>query len=150
MFTRTFKVRLLVRKRTRRGGDYHGWVCINLQQNFSVVRGTECTTSSSTRASFSDLGIPFISWLLSFFFDGLYPAKHIEAAVKEAFRDNRILDNLYATLIETRVAFLVATIRELLCYLFTNYNGVGARDDNWGHRLIRPKDDYSNVRLWEM
>jgi hypothetical protein len=77
-----------------------------------------------------DLGIPFISWLLSFFFNRLYPAKHIKAAIKETFGDNQILDNLYVTSIGARVAFLMATIREPSCYLFTNYNGVGAWDND--------------------
>jgi hypothetical protein len=88
-----------------------------------------------------DLGIPFISWIyklwifklwISFIFDGLYPAAHIEAALKEAFGDRRILDYSYATSIGARVGLLVATVRESSCCIFTNYNGVGIRDKDQG------------------
>ncbi|KAF8856244.1 FabD/lysophospholipase-like protein [Acephala macrosclerotiorum] len=120
-----------------------GWTVEESLQNFERLAKVAFT-------GWRDLGIPFISWLLSFFYDGLYPAAHIEAAVKEAFGDKRILDNSYATSIGARVAFLVATVREPSCYLFTNYNGVGARDDDQGRRLIRPEDGYGNVRLWEI
>jgi hypothetical protein len=61
--------------------------------------------------------------------DRLYPAVHIEAAIKEAFEDHRILDNSYATSIGARVTFLVATVCKLSCYIFTNYNGVETRED---------------------
>jgi len=122
---------------------FKGWTVEESLQNFERLAKLAFT-------GWRDLGIPFISWLLSFLFDGRYPAEHIEAAVKEAFGDHRILDNSYATSIGARVALLVATVREPSCYLFTNYNGVGARDDDQGNRLIRPEDGYGNVRLWEM
>jgi hypothetical protein len=117
-----------------------GWTAEESLQNFKRLANLVFT-------GWRDLRIPFISWLLSFFFDGLYPVAYIEAAIKEAFGDHRILDNLYATLIGARVAFLVATIRELSCYMFINYNRVRARDNDQGHRLIQLKDSYGNVRL---
>jgi hypothetical protein len=53
VFTRTFKVRLLVRKRTRKGGDYHGWVCQSAANCLGGEReGRNAQQSSSIRASF--------------------------------------------------------------------------------------------------
>jgi hypothetical protein len=48
------------------------------------------------------LGFLNNGWDVSILFDGLYPLAHIEAAIKEAFGDKRILDNLYVTLIGAR------------------------------------------------
>ena len=120
-----------------------GWTVDESLQNFERLAKLAFT-------GWNDLGIPFLSWLLSILFDGLYPAAHIEAAVKEAFGDKRILDNSYATSIGARVAFLVATVREPSCCMFTNYNGVGIRDEDQEYRIIRPDDGYGNVPLWEM
>lgn len=84
------------------------------------------------------LGIPFFSRiqevLLSYFADGLYPAKNIEAALKEVFGAGRsILDSSYATSAGTRIGLPVATIQEKpSCRIFTNYNGVGERDQDQG------------------
>ena len=84
------------------------------------------------------LGIPFFSRiqevLLSYFADGLYPAKNIEAALKEVFGVERsILDSSYATSTGTKIGLPVATIQEKpSCRIFTNYNGIGVRDQDQG------------------
>ena len=116
------------------------------------------------------LRIPIISGIvefcISYICDGLYPAAHIEAALKEAFKNRRILDYSYATSIGTRVGLLVATIRDPLICVFTNYNGVGTRDPGQGehfqillrlvnlmnkaYHVVQPSDEYGNVSLWEM
>lgn len=76
------------------------------------------------------LDIPLLSrvqeFVVSYLFDGIYPAKNIESALKEVFGiDNSILDCSHATSIGTRVGVPVATICEPSCCIFTNYNGVG-------------------------
>jgi hypothetical protein len=76
--------------------------------------------------------MPFISliftlWIL-FLFNGLYLAEHIKAALKEAFRDRRILDYLYITSIGARVGLLIAIVYKPSRRLFTNYNRVEVRD----------------------
>ncbi|KAI9767708.1 MAG: hypothetical protein M1839_004369 [Geoglossum umbratile] len=81
------------------------------------------------------LDIPLLSrvqeFVVSYLFDGIYPAKNIEAALKEVFGvDKSILDCSHATSIGTRVGVPVATIREPSCCIFTNYNGVGIRDQD--------------------
>jgi ABC-type dipeptide/oligopeptide/nickel transport system permease subunit len=81
------------------------------------------------------LHIPFISRIYklakSYLADGLYLAENIKAALKAVFgKDKSILDYLYATFISARVSLLVAIIRELLSCIFTNYNGVGTRDED--------------------
>jgi hypothetical protein len=83
------------------------------------------------------LHIPFISRIYelakSYLADGLYPAENIEAALKAVFgKDKSILDYSYATSIGARVGLPVATIREPLSCIFTNYNGVGTRDEDQG------------------
>ena len=83
------------------------------------------------------LNIPFLSriheLLKTYLADGLYPAENIEAALKEVFGvDRSILDCSHATSIGTRVGLPVATIREPLSCIFTNYNGVGSREQDQG------------------
>lgn len=81
------------------------------------------------------LDIPFLSRtyeiLKSYLADGIYPAENIEAALKEVFgTDRSILDSSHATSIGTRVGLPVATIRDPACCIFTNYNGVGSREED--------------------
>jgi hypothetical protein len=73
----------------------------------------------------------FTLWVL-FLFDGRYPVAHIEAALKKAFRDRRILDYSYTTFIGARVGLLVAIVYKPSRCLFTNYNRVGVRDKDQG------------------
>jgi hypothetical protein len=83
------------------------------------------------------LDIPFLSriheLLKAYFADGLYPAENIEAALQAVFgKDKSILDYSHATKIGARVGLPVATIREPSSCIFTNYNGVGTRDEDQG------------------
>lgn len=82
------------------------------------------------------LGVPFLSWivqlLVAYSCDGLYPASHIEAALKEAYGNGSILDSSYATSIGAKVGLTVATVGDPTLCMFTNYNGVGARDPGLG------------------
>jgi hypothetical protein len=90
------------------------------------------------------LKIPFVPFLSrvhklvkTYLADGLYPAEHIETALKEVFGiDRSILDFSHATSIGTRVGLPVATIREPSSCIFTNYNGVGSREQDQGKSLI--------------
>jgi hypothetical protein len=92
------------------------------------------------------LNIPILSriheLLASYLDDGLYPAKNIEAALKEVFgTDRSILDYSYATSTGTRVGLPVATIdSEPSRCIFTNYNGVGTRHPDQG-KLLRCHSD---------
>jgi hypothetical protein len=79
--------------------------------------------------------------LKSFRADSLYPAENIEAALKAVFgTDKSILDYSHATSIGTRVGLPVATVREPSCCIFTNYNGVGTREQDQGRpsKMITP------------
>jgi hypothetical protein len=82
--------------------------------------------------------IPFISrtyeLLASYFADGLYSAENIESTLKEVFgTDKSILDCSYATSTGTRIGLPVATVSNHPSYrIFTNYNGVRARDEDEG------------------
>ncbi|KAH8650337.1 acyl transferase/acyl hydrolase/lysophospholipase [Tricladium varicosporioides] len=101
------------------------------------------------------LNIPFLSrvhgLLKTFLADGLYPTENIEAALKEVFGiDRSILDSSHATTIGTRVGLPVATIREPSSCIFTNYNGVGSREQDQGYHVIQPEEGYGKVPLWEM
>lgn len=86
------------------------------------------------------LNIPVLSrvyeYLASYLADGLYPAENIEVALKKVFGiDKSILDHSHATAIGTKVGLPVATIRQPSCCIFTNYNGVGDRNQNQGKVL---------------
>lgn len=84
------------------------------------------------------LGIPYISHLqqlmVSYFTDGLYEANNIEAALKEVFgAQESILDYSHATSSGTGIGLPVATVEgKPFCRIFTNYNGVGVREQNKG------------------
>jgi hypothetical protein len=81
--------------------------------------------------------IPIIShiqkFLISYLADGVYPTENIESALKEVFGSERsILDYSYATSIGAKIGLPVTTIRDTLPCIFTNYNGVGNREQNCG------------------
>ncbi|KAI9767636.1 MAG: hypothetical protein M1840_005507 [Geoglossum simile] len=126
---------------------------------WSIDESTE-TFEKLTKLAFKRrkvLDIPFLSrvqeFVVSYLFDGIYPAKNIEAALKEVFgMDRSILDCSHATSLGTRVGVPVATIREPSCCIFTNYNGVGTRCQGQaeGHHVIQPEDGYGRVPLWEI
>ena len=104
--------------------------------------------------------------ILSYITDGLYPAKNIDGALKDWATDQNILDCSYATSTGTKIGLPVATVSKYPSYrFFTNYNGVGERDDDQGkskkqlldsskitpeNAVIKPKDEFGNVPLWEM
>jgi hypothetical protein len=117
--------------------------------------------------------IPFISrafeLIVSYFTDGLYSAQNIESVLKEVFGiDKSILDCSYATSTGTKIGLPVATVSSHPSYrIFTNYNGVGIRDEDQGelpicdlvqessnkpkdNAVVRPKDGCGRVPLWEM
>jgi hypothetical protein len=90
----------------------------------------------------SSLAIPLLSrayeLTASYLADGLYPAGAIESVLKEAFgADKNILDCSYATATGTKVGLPVATVSRYPSYrVFTNYNGVGKRDEDMGGHLL--------------
>jgi hypothetical protein len=104
--------------------------------------------------------------LISYFADGRYPVENLEAALQDAFGSKRsILDCSKATATGARVGFPVTTIHETSTCIFTNYNAVGTRPRKsgklnlWfgsefltgaGYHVLRPKDGFGRVPLWEM
>lgn len=97
-----------------------------------------------------EITLPRLQMLfVSYFADGLYLAKNIEAALIEAFGAGRsILDYSYATSTGTRIGLPVATVQARpSCHIFTNSNGVGAHEQN---QVVEAKDGHRNVPVWEM
>jgi len=111
----------------------------------------------------------FLEIVVSYFADGLYPSENIEAALKQVFGTSRsILDFSHATHTGTRVGLPVATTDDKpSCRIFTNYNGVGERNKDQGKHggiytiteqklnfvldyVMKPKDGFGSVLLWEM
>lgn len=89
--------------------------------------------------------------------DSLYPASHIEDALREAFGDKDILDGSYATREGIKIGLPVATVEEESVCLFTNYNGIGNREntESSGHttdyHAIGPDSVHGDdVKIWEM
>jgi len=75
-----------------------------------------------------------LEFVISYFTDGLYSPKNIEAALKQVFGDERsILDFSHATSTGTRIGLPVATVNGTPSRrIFTNYNGVGEREKSPG------------------
>jgi len=112
------------------------------------------------------LVLQVLEFLVSYFADGLYPSENIEATLKQAFGVARgILDASQATRTGTRVGLPVATVDDKpSCKIFTNYNGVGERNEGNGKsalkttnkgltcrdHVIKPRDDLGKVLLWEV
>ncbi|PVH90608.1 FabD/lysophospholipase-like protein [Periconia macrospinosa] len=99
--------------------------------------------------------IPLISRMveivLSYFTDGLYPAGNVDTVLKDWVTNKSILDCSYATSTGTKIGLPVATVSNHPSYrFFTNYNGVGERDGDQEHAIIKPKDGFGNVPLWEI
>ena len=142
------------------------------QKGWSIERSLDVfeKLAKTTFRRQKGLGIPLLSrlreLLKSYFTDGLYAAGNIEAALKEVFGKESILDNSYATSTGTRIGLPVATVHERpSCRIFTNYNGVGTRERNQGEsaegspaeatnkptdQVIKPKDGLGRVPVWEM
>lgn len=81
--------------------------------------------------------IPLISRIveimLSYFTDGLYPARNVDTVLKDWVTNKSILDCSYATSTGTKIGLPVATVSNHPSYrFFTNYNGVGKRDGDQG------------------
>jgi hypothetical protein len=72
--------------------------------------------------------------IVSYFADGLYPPEHIEAALKEAFGNERAISDVsHATASGTIVGLPAATVsKRPRSRIFTNYNGIGDREEALG------------------
>jgi hypothetical protein len=71
----------------------------------------------------------FRAILISLFTDGIYPARNLEAALQEVFgSDKSILDCSSATAMGTKIGIVASTMKPEP-FLFTNYNGLGDRED---------------------
>jgi hypothetical protein len=76
---------------------------------------------------------PILDFCISFIADGRYPVANLEAALQEAFGNDRsIIDCSNATATGTRFGLPVTTIRDTSTCVFTNYNGVGTRPQGCG------------------
>jgi hypothetical protein len=85
--------------------------------------------------------------LASLFTDGIYPARNLEAALKKVMgEDDNILDCSPATAMGIRVAVVASTLKPEP-FLFTNYNGLGNRDDK---KVAKYGILRGNARVWEM
>lgn len=97
---------------------------------------------------------PCIRWLWqirvilrSLFTDGMYPANALEGILQEVFGSKKgILDYSHATTAATKIGITVSSMKPEP-FLFTNYNGVGDRQDEkykkYGVLL-------GNALVWEM
>ena len=80
--------------------------------------------------------------------DGLYSSANIESALQEVFGDKSIMDSSYATQTGTKIGVPVATVSNHPSYrIFTNYNGVGVRDEDQGKLNLDPGKSYLLIEL---
>ncbi|KAH8753260.1 hypothetical protein F5883DRAFT_432473, partial [Diaporthe sp. PMI_573] len=112
----------------------------------------------------------FLDVIVSYFADGLYPPEHIEAALKEAFGNERAISDVsHATASGTIVGLPAATVsKRPRSRIFTNYNGIGDREEALGKptpiriiffvqfptnrtdHVIKPGNESGRVKLWEI
>ncbi|KAI1541065.1 Patatin [Pyrenophora tritici-repentis] len=87
--------------------------------------------------------------LMSIFTDCLYPAGHIETALKEAYGCVQgLLEMSQAISLGTRVGIPVATVRGPSLCLFTSYNGT--HKDDTEYHIIESHDGAEQPRVWEV
>lgn len=85
--------------------------------------------------------IPFATWLFrlarSYMRDGLYSPDNIETILKSVLGSEKtFLDCSYASEIGAKLSVLVATtLKNPSFRIFTNYNGIGQRDEKHGTRV---------------
>ena len=81
--------------------------------------------------------------LISLFTDGIYPARNLEAVLQEVFGDKSILDCSSATAMGIMLGIVASTMKPEP-FLFTNYNGLGDREDKKYGILL------GDALVWEM
>ncbi|KAK5021245.1 hypothetical protein LTS07_011160 [Exophiala sideris] len=100
--------------------------------------------------------IPFATWLFqlarSYLRDGLYSPDNVETILKTVLGPEKtFLDCSYASEIGAKLCVLVATTLKNPCFrLFTNYNGIGRRDEKHGDSTMKPEEGAGRVPLWEI
>ena len=73
--------------------------------------------------------VSYLAVLVSLFTDGIYPTRNLDAALQEVFgSDKHILDYSSATAMGTKIGVVASTMKPEP-FLFTNYNGLGDRED---------------------
>jgi len=105
---------------------------------------------------------------MSIFTDCIYPAGHIETALREAYGCAQgLLEMSQAASLGTRVGIPVATVRKPSLCLFTSYNGTGLRKNDLGslqsscsppatadsfleYHIIESHDGAEQPRVWEV
>ena len=105
---------------------------------------------------------------MSIFTDCIYPAGHIETALKEAYGCRQgLLEMSQAASLGTRVGIPVATVRGPSLCLFTSYNGTGLRKNDLGslqstlsslpttdslseYHIIESHNGAEQPRVWEV
>ena len=75
-----------------------------------------------------ELHLSYLAILISLFTDGIYPAQNLDAALQEVFGDKTILDCSSATTMGIKIGIVASTMKPQP-FLFTNYNGLGDRED---------------------
>ncbi|KAH6704320.1 patatin-like phospholipase-like protein [Leptodontidium sp. MPI-SDFR-AT-0119] len=81
--------------------------------------------------------VSYLAILISLFTDGIYPTQNLDAALQEVFGSKEsILDCSSATAMGTKIGVVASTMKPEP-FLFTNYNGLGDREDK--KRFFTPK-----------
>lgn len=85
--------------------------------------------------------------LISLFTDGIYPARNLELALQKVFGSNTsILDCSSAAAMGIKIGVVASTMKPEP-FIFTNYNGLGEREDR---NLERYSILQGDALIWEM
>ncbi|KAK3933650.1 acyl transferase/acyl hydrolase/lysophospholipase [Diplogelasinospora grovesii] len=90
-------------------------------------------------------------FLVSLLVDSRYPARNLESALQRVFGSTRsIIDCSKASEMGAMVGMPVTTIRDASACVFTNYNGVGQREESADYHVIQPEGGIRRIPLWEI
>jgi hypothetical protein len=107
----------------------------------------------------------FCTFIRSWFRDSLYDSVVLEDALKDAFGITRRLFGVVNGLAtSTKIGITATSVATSRLCIFSNYNGVGARETSagtdgdaiydekldLGYRLLRPQRSYDEPFLWEV
>lgn len=108
----------------------NGW---SVEECIASFENLACLAFQPRRSFWIPVFSKVYDFLLSLLVDGRYPARNLETALRGVFGPTRSIMNCSkASETGTLVGVPVTTIRDVSTCVFTNYNGVGKREDGSG------------------
>ncbi|KAL8730663.1 MAG: hypothetical protein Q9181_004591 [Wetmoreana brouardii] len=81
--------------------------------------------------------------------DGIYDVRALEKVLKDVFGAYERMFGSVQVNLRTKIAVTATTISDASSFIFSNYNGVSARQDECGYKLPRPAETKDEPFTWE-